>query len=71
MSKKEISIQKEGLCVMKDVVEGEVMNLEKVIEKRISKNIKIFSKEELEMLKNNKNILLKIYLLGMLDSYSF
>ncbi len=56
---------------MKDVVEGEVMNLEKVIEKRISENIKIFSKEELEMLKNNKNILLKIYLLGMLDSYSF
>lgn len=52
---------------MKDVVEGEVMNLEK----RISENIKIFSKEELEMLKNNKNILLKIYLLGMLDSYSF
>ena len=57
--------------VIKDIKERKIMNLEKVIEKRISENIKIFSKEELEMLKNNKNILLKIYLLGMLDSYSF
>ena len=39
MSKKEISIQKEGLCVMKDVVEGEVMNLEKVIEKTSYKQL--------------------------------
>lgn len=56
---------------MKDVVENEVINLEEFLEKRIKENIKMFSREELEILKNNKNILLKIYLLGMLDSYSF
>lgn len=56
---------------MKDVVENEVMKLDELLEGRIKENIKMFSREELEILKNNKNILLKIYLLGMLDSYSF
>ncbi len=50
---------------MKEVV------LNEFIKERIKENIKMFSREELEILKNNKNILLKIYLLGMLDSYSF
>lgn len=56
---------------MKEVVLNDVMNLEELLERRIEENIKMFSREELEILKNNKNILLKIYLLGMLDSYSF
>ena len=54
-----------------NVVEDEVMILKIFFEKRIRENIKMFSIEELEKLKNNKNTFLKIYLLGIIDNYNF
>lgn len=54
-----------------NVIEDEVMVLKNFFEKRIRENIKMFSIEELKELKNNKNVCLKIYLLGIIDNYNF
>lgn len=41
--------------------------MEKLIEKRIEENKNIFSKQELLQIRNNYSILIKIYVLGLLD----
>lgn len=58
---------KEGLT-MKDVVKNEVTDLERLIKERVESNINLFNKEEIDTIKNNKNLVSKLYLLGFLDS---
>ena len=41
--------------------------MEKIIEKRINENKNIFNDEELLQMKNNYSILIKVYILGLLD----
>ena len=41
--------------------------MEKLIKERIEENEKLFSVEELKIIKNNVNIVKKIYMLGLLD----
>lgn len=53
--------------VEKDVVENEGMNIEKIVERRLKDNINLFNSEEINIIKNNKNLMEKIYLLGILD----
>lgn len=51
----------------KDVVENERMSFEKITETRLEDNIRLFNNEEINIIKNNKSLVEKIYLLGMLD----
>lgn len=53
---------------MEIVEKNKRKNLEKVIIERIEENIKLFNKEEINIIKNNKKLAEKIYLLGMLDN---
>ena len=53
---------------MKDVVKNEVTDLERLIKERVESNINLFNKEEIDTIKNNKNLVSKLYLLGFLDS---
>lgn len=53
---------------MKIVEENKRKNLEKVIIERIGENIKLFNKEEINIIKNNKKLAEKIYLLALLDT---
>ena len=50
-----------------NVVENEVINFERILRERLDENIKLFNKEEINIIKSNKKIVAKIYLLGMLD----
>lgn len=54
--------------VENEVVKNKKTNLEKFIEERIVKNATFFTNEEIQYIKNNDKITLKIYLLGILDS---
>ena len=40
-----------------------------IIKKRLEDNLKLFNDEEINVIKNNKNLVEKIYLLGILDSF--
>ena len=51
----------------KNVVVNEITNLERLIEERVEENTTLFNEEEKELLENNKNLIKKIYLLGILD----
>lgn len=42
-------------------------NVEEIVKQRISKNEKLFTREELKIIENNFNIVTKIYLLGIVD----
>ena len=42
--------------------------LKKFLEKRIEENKNLFSHEELEMIKQNPNLIKKIYILGIKDT---
>ena len=52
---------------MKDVVENEGMDFEKIVERRLEDNINLFNREEIDIIKDNKNLVEKIYFLGILD----
>lgn len=43
-------------------------NVVKIIVERIKENEKLFSKEELNFISNNDNIIKKVYLIGVLDN---
>lgn len=51
---------------MKNVEEKN--DVKKIIEKRLEKNKKLFSEKEIDIIKNNKNLVTKIYLIGILDA---
>lgn len=46
---------------------NEIINVEMLLEKRIKENEKLFTKDEIKLLIDNKNLIKKIYLLGALD----
>lgn len=48
-------------------VENEVMKFERMIEERLEENINLFNGEEITIIKNNSDLVEKIYLLGILD----
>lgn len=41
--------------------------IEEILKERIKENEKLFNKKELKIVKENKNIIEKIYLIGILD----
>lgn len=43
--------------------------MEKFIKERIDENKGLFSKEEYRILENNMNVIKKIYILAILDTY--
>ncbi len=43
--------------------------IEEIVKERIRENEKIFDIEELKLINNNFNVVIKIYLLGILDNY--
>lgn len=43
--------------------------MEKFIKERIKENKELFSKEELKIIDNNVNVVKKIYILSILDTY--
>ena len=43
------------------------LNLKEFTNKRIMENVNLFSKEELTILRNNKTLIEKIYIWGLLD----
>lgn len=51
---------------MNDVV-NEIIKIEKIVEERIEENQKLFNEEELKIIKNNVNIIKKVYLIGLLN----
>lgn len=51
----------------KNVIKNKAMNLEKIIKERVDENINLFNNGEIDLIKNNKRLVEKIYLLGMLD----
>lgn len=53
---------------MKDVILDEKTDLEKFLEKRVENNKKIFTENELQIIKDNMELINKVYLLGILDS---
>lgn len=57
--------RKEGILFMKDSRKKDI--LKKFLEKRIKDNKKLFIDEELKIIKENFNIIKKIYILGMKD----
>lgn len=59
---------KKGENVMKDVILDEKTDLEKFLEKRVENNKKIFTENELQIIKDNMELINKVYLLGILDS---
>lgn len=44
------------------------LNLKMLVNERIIKNANLFSEEELSIIKDNSNLIEKLYLLGMLDN---
>lgn len=42
--------------------------VEEIVKERITNNLKIFNEKELQVIKNNVNIVMKIYLLGIIDT---
>ena len=48
-------------------VENELMKFERMIEERLEENINLFNGEEITIIKNNSDLVEKIYLLGILD----
>lgn len=52
---------KRGYYFMKNVV------LEEIFEKRIKANTKLFAEKELELIRKNKSIAEKLYMLGIID----
>lgn len=43
-------------------------NVEKLVKERIKENEKLFTGEELKIIKDNANIIEKVYLIGILDN---
>lgn len=43
-------------------------NVEKLVKERIKENEKLFTGEELKVIKDNANIIEKVYLIGILDN---
>ena len=52
--------------VEKNTEENEII-LEEIIKERIEENKNLFSKQELEVAKNNISLIKKMYLLGMIN----
>lgn len=52
---------------MKDVVLEEQNSIEKFILERIEENKELFTQKEMEIIKSNKIIIKKIYLLGAIN----
>ena len=46
----------------------EKLNVEKIVKERIKENEEIFTGEELKVIKDNANIIEKVYLIGILDN---
>lgn len=46
----------------------EKLNVEKIVKERIKENEKLFTGEELKVIKDNANIIEKVYLIGILDN---
>lgn len=42
--------------------------VEEIVKERITNNLKIFNEKELQFMKKNANIIVKVYLIGMLDN---
>lgn len=53
--------------VEENVAENKIINYERIIEERLKDNIKLFNKKEIDIIKSNKDLVEKIYLLGILD----
>lgn len=58
-------IRKEGILFMKRTKKEDI--LQNFLQKRIEENENLFSKRELELIKDNFNIVKKIYILGIND----
>ena len=54
-----------------NVVKNERINVERLIEERIKSNTKLFNKEDIGSIIQNMDLVSKIYVLGLLDSYNF
>lgn len=54
-----------------NVVKNERINVERLIEERIKSNTKLFNKEDIGRIIQNIDLVSKIYVLGLLDSYNF
>lgn len=54
-----------------NVVKNERINVERLIEERIKSNTKLFNKEDIGSIIQNIDLVSKIYVLGLLDSYNF
>ena len=57
--------RKEGILFMKRTKKEDI--LQNFLQKRIEENENLFSKRELELIKDNFNIVKKIYILGIND----
>lgn len=51
-----------------NVVEDEVRKMKKIVEGRIIENKKLFTQEEINTIFLNKNLTIKLYLLGILGT---
>lgn len=45
--------------------------LKEIVKERVKENEKLFTKEELEFIKDNSNLIEKIYLLGLMDLQNY
>ena len=54
-----------------NVVKNERINVERLIEERTKSNTKLFNKEDIGSIIQNIDLVSKIYVLGLLDSYNF
>ena len=50
-----------------NIVENEIMKMQRIIEERITENKKLFTEEEINTIFLNNNLAIKLYLLGILD----
>lgn len=53
---------------MGDEEKNGIRNLNEFVQKRVEENEKLFTKDELKLIRDNKTIFKKIYLLGLVDS---
>ena len=50
-----------------NIVENEIMKMQRIIEGRITENKKLFTEKEINTIFLNKNLAIKLYLQGILD----
>ena len=66
LAKNIYSKKNKGEYVMRDGVGNEEI-VKKIVKERINSNIKMFNLKEQDMIENNFNTIVKIYLLGLID----